>query len=92
MNSELELLIKILFPSLSAIISLLGLKTGWTYKKDKLFTSRKNISEFSYQMYKSSEDPTFKKLAEDYGIAALTKDNTLTKKTKINITQHNKPR
>ena len=47
MNSELELLIKILFPSLSAIISLLGLKTGWTYKKDKLFTSRKNISEFS---------------------------------------------
>ncbi|HGX0142665.1 TPA: hypothetical protein ACNRXC_004597 [Escherichia coli] len=83
MNSELELLIKILFPSLSAIISLLGLKTGWTYKKDKLFTSRKNISEFSYQMYKSSEDPTFKKLAEDYGIAALTKDNTLTKKQRL---------
>lgn len=80
MNNDLELFIKIIFPALSAIISLLGLKTGWTYKKDKLFTSRKNISEFSYQMYKNSEDVTFKKLAEDYGIAALTKDKSLTKR------------
>lgn len=83
MNNELELLVKILFPALSVIVSVFGLRSGWTYKKDKLFTSRKNISEFAYQLYKNSENSTFKKLAEDYGIAALTKDNNLTKQQRL---------
>jgi len=83
MNNEIELIIKILFPLLSIIISIYGLRSGWTYKKDKLFISRKNISEFSYQLYKNSGDVTFKKLAEDYGIAAFTKDKDLTKSQRM---------
>lgn len=79
MANQIELIIKIVFPLLSFIVSIIGLRTGWTYKRDKLFTSRKTISEFAYQLYKNNEDVTFKRLAEEYGIAALTKDDSLSR-------------
>ncbi len=85
MSNEFELFTKILFPGLSIIISLFGLKSGWTYRKDKLFTSRRNISEFAYHLYKNSENIAFKNIAEEYGIAALTKDKSLTKKQRLTL-------
>ncbi|UYU31135.1 hypothetical protein KFZ77_14975 [Siccibacter colletis] len=85
MSNEFELFTKILFPGLSIIISLFGLRSGWTYRKDKLFTSRKNMSEFAYYLYKNSEDVIFKNIAEEYGIAALTKDKSLTKNQRLTL-------
>jgi len=70
--------LKNLLPLLSVIVSIIGLRAGWIYKKDKIFNSRKAISEFSYNLYKNTHDENLKRIAEEYGISALTKDSNLT--------------
>lgn len=60
------------------IVSIIGLRAGWIYKRDKVFNSRKAISEFSYSLYKNTNDENYKRIAEEYGISALTKDSNLT--------------
>lgn len=70
--------LKNLSPLLPVIVSIIGLKAGWIYKRDKVFNSRKAISEFSYNLYKNTNDENFKRIAEEYGVSALTKDSNLT--------------
>lgn len=71
-------ILKDLSPLLPVLVSSIGLKAGWVYKRDKIFNSRKAISEFSYNLYKNTNDENFKRVAEEYGISALTKDSNLT--------------
>lgn len=78
MDINIMEVIKNLSPLLPVIVSIIGLKAGWTYKRDKTFNSRKAISEFSYNLYKNSNDENFKRIALEYGISALTKDSNLT--------------
>ena len=75
--SMIEVL-KNLSPLLPVIVSIIGLKAGWIYQRDKIFNSRKAISEFSYNLYKNTNDANFKRIAIEYGISALTKDSNLT--------------
>ena len=70
--------LKNLYPLLPVIVSLIGLRAGWIYKGDKIFNSRKAISDFSYNLYKNTNDENFKRISEEYGISALTKDSNLT--------------
>ncbi|MEW9133809.1 hypothetical protein AB2542_25480, partial [Klebsiella pneumoniae] len=63
---------------ITPIIQMLAVRSGWVFPKDKIFNSRKNISEFAYNLYKNTEDPKIKKVAYNYGIAAITKDKNLT--------------
>lgn len=77
MTHYLDLIIKYLLPILSVVVPMLALRTGWIYTREKNFQSRKSISEFSYSLYKNTNDIKFKKISEEYGIAALTKDNNL---------------
>lgn len=75
--SVMEVL-KNLSPLLPVIVSIIGLRAGWIYKRDKVFNSRKAISEFPYNLYKNTNDENYKRIAEEYGISALTKDSNLT--------------
>ncbi|AMR17315.1 hypothetical protein JKA33_15360 [Klebsiella quasipneumoniae] len=78
MDLNMTEILKYLYPLLPVIVSIIGLKAGWIYKRDKVFNSRKAISEFSYSLYKNTNDENFKRIAEEYGISALTKDSNLT--------------
>lgn len=78
MDLSIMEVLKNLSPLLPVIVSIFGLKAGWIYKRDKIFNSRKAISEFSYNLYKNTNDENFKRIAEEYGISALTKDSNLT--------------
>ncbi len=60
------------------IIQIFAVRSGWVFPKDKIFTSRKNISEFAAALHKNSDDPDLQRIAYEYGIAALTKDKNLT--------------
>ncbi|MDD7841851.1 hypothetical protein N8H70_08795 [Klebsiella quasipneumoniae] len=60
------------------IIQIFAVRSGWVFPKDKIFTSRKNISEFAAALHKNSDDPYLQRIAYEYGIAALTKDKNLT--------------
>lgn len=77
MTYYLDLIIKYLLPVLSVVVPMLALRTGWIYTREKNFQSRKSISEFAYSLYKNTDDLKFKKISQEYGIAALTKDNNL---------------
>ncbi|WP_371337827.1 hypothetical protein [Klebsiella quasipneumoniae] len=63
---------------ITLIIQIVAVRSGWVFPKDKIFTSRKNISEFAAALYKNSNDPELQRIAYEYGIAALTKDKNLT--------------
>lgn len=78
MDLSIMEVLKNLSPLLPVIVSIIGLRAGWIYKRDKVFNSRKAISEFSYNLYKNTNDENFKRIAEEYGISALTKDSNLT--------------
>jgi len=78
MDLSIMEVLKNLYPLLPVIVSIIGLRAGWIYKKDKIFNSRKAISEFSYNLYKNTNDENYKRIAEEYGISALTKDSNLT--------------
>jgi len=69
---------KMLSPILPVIVSIIALKSGWVYKRDKVFNSRKAYSEFAYNMYKNTSDENFKRISIEYGISAITKDSNLT--------------
>ena len=77
MTHYLDLIIKYLLPILSVVVPMLALRSGWIYTREKNFQSRKSISEFSYSLYKNTNDLKFKKISQEYGIAALTKDKNL---------------
>ena len=64
---------------ITLIIQIVAVRSGWVFPKDKIFTSRKNISEFAAALYKNSNDPELQRIAYEYGIAALTKDKNLTR-------------
>lgn len=91
MGITLPELLKLLPTFISLIISAFALKSGWIFTKDKIFTSRKNASEFAYTLYKNTDNPLFKDLATDFGIAALTKDKNLTKKQREILLKSNDP-
>lgn len=82
---------KILAPILSVIVSIIGLNSGWVYKRDKVFNSRKAQSEFAYNMYKNTSDENFKRISIDYGISALTKDSNLTPEQRRILLHSNDP-
>ena len=63
---------------ITLIIQIVAVRSGWVFPKDKIFTSRKNISEFAAALHKNSDDPDLQRIAYEYGIAALTKDKNLT--------------
>lgn len=42
---------------ITLIIQIVAVRSGWVFPKDKIFTSRKNISEFAAALYKNSNDP-----------------------------------
>ncbi len=39
------------------IIQIFAVRSGWVFPKDKIFTSRKNISEFATALHKNSDTP-----------------------------------
>ncbi|CBA33122.1 hypothetical protein ACMSX5_000835 [Cronobacter turicensis] len=78
MDLNINEIIKYSVAIITPIIQIFAVRSGWVFPKDKIFNSRKNISEFSYTLYKNTDAPDFKKFAYAYGIAAITKDKNLT--------------
>ncbi|MCS6029981.1 hypothetical protein LNO20_20775 [Klebsiella quasipneumoniae subsp. quasipneumoniae] len=72
------------------IIQIFAVRSGWVFPKDKIFTSRKNISEFAAALHKNSDDPDLQRIAYEYGIAALTKDKKPDHGTKKNTVEMQK--
>lgn len=83
MDEAGELFIKYIIPVVTTIISIIGLFKGWVYQEEKLFSRREKMSKFVYDLYKISQEEHLKKLAMDYGYAAITKDNLLSTEQRI---------
>ncbi|AWH87902.1 hypothetical protein [Limnobaculum parvum] len=59
------------------IVPAMTLWNGWVFISDRLFTRRSQLSRFSYELYQRSGEVQFKKIAHDYGCAALIGDHHL---------------
>lgn len=73
----IDIVSKFFIPILSLIVSIIALRSGWIYSSDRIFYRRSELSKFSYTLYKQFEDETLKKVAKEYGYAALTRDRGL---------------
>jgi hypothetical protein len=74
----LDLLVKFFTLVIPAIISIIALRSGWTYTSERIFSQRSKLSKLSYELYKQCGDETLKKVSKEYGYAALTRDQNLT--------------
>ncbi|MEI7222220.1 MULTISPECIES: hypothetical protein [Pectobacterium] len=86
-----DLFIKYIIPVVTTIISVIGLFKGWVYQEEKLFSRREKMSKFIYDLYKVSQEESLKKLAIDYGYAAITKDNFLSTEQRIALINSRNP-
>ncbi|MDF7667311.1 hypothetical protein PT273_05570 [Orbaceae bacterium ESL0727] len=72
-----DLIPQFFIPIFSLIVSIIALRSGWIYSSDRIFSQRSELSKFSYALYKQFEDENLKKVAKEYGYAALTRDKGL---------------
>ncbi|MCL6332040.1 hypothetical protein EXT51_21425 [Pectobacterium carotovorum subsp. carotovorum] len=86
-----DLFIKYIIPVVTTIISVIGLFKGWVYQEEKLFSRREKMSKFIYDLYKVSQEESLKKLAIDYGYAAITKDNFLSTEQRMALINSKNP-
>lgn len=91
MALDINEIIKYSAALITPIIQIFTVRSGWVFPKDKIFNSRKNISEFAYNFYKNTDNHKFKKIAYYYGIAAITKDKNLTPEQRETLLGVNDP-
>lgn len=77
MSDFLELFYKNITSIIAIIVPIVALFKGWVRPQQTIFEQREKLSKHSYEVYKISNDECLKKLAIEYGYAAITKDNFL---------------
>lgn len=77
MEESLQYIVKLILPIVTVIVAVCSVLKGKTSTRHKRSLEYERMSNMSYSLYEKTKDESFKKIAEDYGYAAITKDNFL---------------
>lgn len=78
MEEIFQFIVKLIVPIVMAVIALCSVLKGKLSTAQKRSLEYERISKLSYDLYKNHNDESLKKISEDFGYAAITKDNFLT--------------
>ncbi|POW56543.1 hypothetical protein C3408_13935 [Candidatus Pantoea alvi] len=77
MSEILEIFVKVALPIILALVAIFSACKDLFLTKKRIFEEREKLSKLSYDLYKITEDEDLKRLAVEYGYAAITKENFL---------------
>lgn len=77
MSEILEVFVKFALPIILALVAVFSACKELFLTKRRVFEEREKLSKLSYELYKITEDDDLKRLAIEYGYAAITKESFL---------------
>ena len=77
MSELIETFVKIALPIILALVAVFTACKDLFLTKKRIFEEREKLSKLSYDLYKITEDEDLKRLAVEYGYAAITKESFL---------------
>lgn len=77
MSEVFETFVKIALPIILALVAVFTACKDLFLTKKRIFEEREKLSKLSYDLYKMTEDEDLKRLAVEYGYAAITKESFL---------------
>lgn len=77
MSELFDTFVKIALPIILALVAVFTACKDLLLTKKRIFEEREKLSKLSYDLYKITDDEDLKRLAVEYGYAAITKENFL---------------
>ena len=91
MEEILSPMVKYIIPLITTVLTIVALFKGWIFPSDRLFDKQKELSKFSYELYRISGEEHLKDLSIEYGYAAITKELFLTKAQRLALIKSKDP-